>query len=195
MPKAKAAAEKALGIDNSLGEAHVSPGYVGFTYDFEWNAAGKHFDQALALNPAYARTRSFYPLYLSSRPFVGIDRGGIEGPGTRPRFAREQPQFSQCSGISRVDTIRPSSSAAKLLISIRPSPCLIPSSGNRIPRKGWTAKDCRPTKNIWSRVAGARCRSLFLGSPTPAPASAAKHSRRSSSLGSIQAEAYAGRGD
>jgi serine/threonine protein kinase/TolB-like protein/Tfp pilus assembly protein PilF len=66
MPKAKAAAEKALTIDNHLGEAHVSLGYVSFTYDFDWTAAGKHFDQAIALNPAYARTHSFYPLYLSS---------------------------------------------------------------------------------------------------------------------------------
>jgi TolB-like protein/Tfp pilus assembly protein PilF len=66
MPKAKAAAEKALTIDDHLGEAYVSLGYVSYTYDFDWTAAGNHFDQAIALNPAYARTHSFYPLYLSS---------------------------------------------------------------------------------------------------------------------------------
>jgi serine/threonine protein kinase/tetratricopeptide (TPR) repeat protein len=66
MPKAKAAAEKALAIDDHLGEAHVSLGYVSYTYDFDWAAAGKHFDEAIALNPTYARTHSFYPLYLSS---------------------------------------------------------------------------------------------------------------------------------
>jgi serine/threonine-protein kinase len=66
MPKAKAAAEKALQIDNRLGEAYVSLGYISYTYDFDWTAAGKQFDQALALNPGYARTHSFYPLYLSS---------------------------------------------------------------------------------------------------------------------------------
>jgi eukaryotic-like serine/threonine-protein kinase len=75
MPKAKAAAERALGIDDQLGEAHVSLGYVSFTYDFDWSAAGKHFDQALALNPAYARTHSFYPLYLSS---LGRSQEAIE---------------------------------------------------------------------------------------------------------------------
>jgi Tfp pilus assembly protein PilF len=52
MPKAKAAAEKALQIDDRLGEAYVSLGYISFTYDFDWTAAGKQFDQALALNPA-----------------------------------------------------------------------------------------------------------------------------------------------
>jgi serine/threonine protein kinase/tetratricopeptide (TPR) repeat protein len=66
MPKAKAAAEKALSIDDHLGEAHVSLGYVSYTYDFDWAAAGKHFDQGLALNPTYAKAHSFYPLYLSS---------------------------------------------------------------------------------------------------------------------------------
>ena len=52
MPKAKAAAEGALQIDDRLGEAYVSLGYISFTYDFDWTAAGKQFDQALALNPA-----------------------------------------------------------------------------------------------------------------------------------------------
>ena len=66
MPKAKAAAEKALQIDDRLGEAYVSLGYISYTYDFDWTAAGKQFDQALALSPAYTRTHSFYPLYLSS---------------------------------------------------------------------------------------------------------------------------------
>jgi TolB-like protein/Tfp pilus assembly protein PilF len=66
MPKAKAAAEKALEIDNHLAEAHVSLGYVSFTYDFIWPAAGKHFAQALALNPSYCRAHTFYPFYLSS---------------------------------------------------------------------------------------------------------------------------------
>jgi hypothetical protein len=33
MPKAKAAAAKALEIDDQLAEAHVSLGYVSFTYD------------------------------------------------------------------------------------------------------------------------------------------------------------------
>ncbi len=66
MPKAKTAAVKGLEIDKDLAEAHVSLGYVSFTYDGDWAAAGKHFEQALALNPAYFRAHTFYPLYLSS---------------------------------------------------------------------------------------------------------------------------------
>ena len=67
MPKAKAAAAKALEIDDRLAEAHVSLGYISYTYDWDWPAAGMHFDQALVLNPAYVRSPIFYPLYLSSR--------------------------------------------------------------------------------------------------------------------------------
>jgi len=66
MPKAKAAAAKALEIDDGLAEAHVSLGYASFTYDWDWTAAGRHFEQALAVNPSYVRNHVFYPLYLSS---------------------------------------------------------------------------------------------------------------------------------
>jgi TolB-like protein/DNA-binding winged helix-turn-helix (wHTH) protein/Tfp pilus assembly protein PilF len=67
MPRAKAAAMKALEIDEHLAEAHVPLAYISFAYDWDWTAAGKHFDQALALNPTLTRAHNFYPLYLSSR--------------------------------------------------------------------------------------------------------------------------------
>jgi serine/threonine protein kinase/Tfp pilus assembly protein PilF len=66
MPKAEAAAAKALEIDDGLAEAHVSLGYASFTYDWDWTAAERHFEQALAVNPSYVRNHAFYPLYLSS---------------------------------------------------------------------------------------------------------------------------------
>ena len=66
MPRAKAIAEKALEIDDHLAEAYVSLGYISFTYDWDWQAAGKHFDQALSLKPIYTRAHYFYPFYLSS---------------------------------------------------------------------------------------------------------------------------------
>ncbi len=66
MPKAKAAATKALEIDDGLAEAHVSLGYASFTYDWDWTAAERHFQQALAVYPSYVRNHAFYPLYLSS---------------------------------------------------------------------------------------------------------------------------------
>ena len=89
MPKAKAAAEKALQIDDQLGEAHVSLGYVSFTYDFDWTAAGKHFDQALALNPGlHANPQLLSFVSQLTWSVAGIHRRGNQCLGTRPRVAQ-----------------------------------------------------------------------------------------------------------
>ncbi len=66
MPKAKAAAVKALELDDRLAEAHVSHGLVSFAYDRDWPVAGKHFERALALNPAYGDAHVAYSLYLGA---------------------------------------------------------------------------------------------------------------------------------
>lgn len=64
--KAKAAALKALEIDDSLAEAHTSLG--GIKADYEWDFAGAEaeFKRALALNPNYATTYHFYAQHLSA---------------------------------------------------------------------------------------------------------------------------------
>jgi len=49
VPKAEAAALKALEIDDLVAEAHVSLAFANFVYDWDWQAAEKHFDRALAL--------------------------------------------------------------------------------------------------------------------------------------------------
>ena len=66
MPKAKAAAVKALELNDNLAEAHVSLGWAGFTYDLDWPAAGKHLERAVVLNPAYPLAHSDYSLYLGA---------------------------------------------------------------------------------------------------------------------------------
>ncbi len=71
MPKAKAAAAKALELDANRAEPHVSLAYASFTYDRDWPAAGRHFERAKAINPAYVMGHAFYPLYLSSRGRAG----------------------------------------------------------------------------------------------------------------------------
>jgi eukaryotic-like serine/threonine-protein kinase len=66
MPKAKAAAAKALELDDNLADAHVALGYSSFTYDRDWTAAGKHFERAFALNPRSVSYHLYYPLYLAT---------------------------------------------------------------------------------------------------------------------------------
>jgi TolB-like protein/Flp pilus assembly protein TadD len=64
MPKARAAAQKALEIDNDLAEAHVSLGVVLMYYDWDWAGAEKEFTQAVRLNPRYALAHHHYKSFL-----------------------------------------------------------------------------------------------------------------------------------
>ena len=53
MPKARAAAQRALEIDDTLGEAHSALGVVLLLYDWDWTAAKREVSRALELNPGY----------------------------------------------------------------------------------------------------------------------------------------------
>ena len=65
LPKAKAAAVKALELDSSLGEAHNSLAFCldGFDWDFE--SAEKEFRRAIELNPGYATAHHWYAWHLA----------------------------------------------------------------------------------------------------------------------------------
>jgi eukaryotic-like serine/threonine-protein kinase len=60
MPKAKAYAEKALAIDDSLAEAHTSLAFVKMNYEFDWSGAEKEFRRAIELSPNYPVAHQFY---------------------------------------------------------------------------------------------------------------------------------------
>lgn len=59
-PKAKAAASKAITLDDSLGEAHNSLAYVMSRYDWDQKGAEWEFQRAIALNPNYATAHFWY---------------------------------------------------------------------------------------------------------------------------------------
>ncbi|HKQ07704.1 MAG TPA: tetratricopeptide repeat protein [Blastocatellia bacterium] len=63
-PKARAAASRALAIDEELAEAHLSLALVRFRYDWDWAAAEQEFQRALELNPTYAVTHFWYAEFL-----------------------------------------------------------------------------------------------------------------------------------
>jgi TolB-like protein/DNA-binding winged helix-turn-helix (wHTH) protein/Tfp pilus assembly protein PilF len=62
--KARAAAEKALSIDDSLAEVHTSLGAILFLYDWKWAAAENEFIRSLELNPGLVNTRLIYSNFL-----------------------------------------------------------------------------------------------------------------------------------
>lgn len=65
-PKAKAAATKALELDNTLAEGHASLAFTLMHYDWDWPGAEREFQQAIELNPNYAAAHHWYGLYLTA---------------------------------------------------------------------------------------------------------------------------------
>jgi len=64
LPQAKAAATKALEIDDSLGEAHSALAHVIELYDWDWPAVEKEYRRALELNPNDAMAHDEFSEYL-----------------------------------------------------------------------------------------------------------------------------------
>jgi len=65
MPRAKAAAIRALELDETLAESHVALGNVYLLYDWNWSGAEKEYRRAIELNPSYAEAHGGYGHYLA----------------------------------------------------------------------------------------------------------------------------------
>jgi TolB-like protein/DNA-binding winged helix-turn-helix (wHTH) protein/Flp pilus assembly protein TadD len=65
LPKAKAAAIKALELDSALGEAHNSLAFCLDGFDWDFDSAGNEFRRAIELNPGYATARHWYAWHLA----------------------------------------------------------------------------------------------------------------------------------
>jgi tetratricopeptide (TPR) repeat protein len=65
-PRAKAAAAKALQLDDTLGEAHISLAFCLDGFDWNWEAAGKEFRRGIELNPGYATGHHWYAWHLTA---------------------------------------------------------------------------------------------------------------------------------
>jgi TolB-like protein/DNA-binding winged helix-turn-helix (wHTH) protein/Tfp pilus assembly protein PilF len=64
MPKAKAAALKALELDNSLAEAHTSLAQITANYEWNWDKAESEYKKAIELNPNYSTGHHYYATFL-----------------------------------------------------------------------------------------------------------------------------------
>jgi serine/threonine-protein kinase len=62
-PEAKRAAQRALALDSTLAEAYTSLGIISVFHDWDWTAAARAFDQALALDSVEPRTHLFHAWY------------------------------------------------------------------------------------------------------------------------------------
>jgi eukaryotic-like serine/threonine-protein kinase len=65
-PKAKAAAQRALTLDPSLSEAHVSMAACALYYDWNWATAEREYRKAIELNPGNVGAHVGYAEFLSA---------------------------------------------------------------------------------------------------------------------------------
>jgi Tfp pilus assembly protein PilF len=64
MPVAKAAALKAIVLDDSSAEAHTSLAIVKMTYDWDFPGAERELKRATSLNPNHATAHHIYSILL-----------------------------------------------------------------------------------------------------------------------------------
>jgi TolB-like protein len=62
-PRGKAAATKALELDEELAEAHASLARNKIAFGWDWSGARREFERALELNPNYATAHYWYSYY------------------------------------------------------------------------------------------------------------------------------------
>jgi len=67
MPKAKAAALKAVELDDNLAEAHTSLALIAQNYDWDWKTAEQQYLRAISLDPNYATAHQWYAELLVIR--------------------------------------------------------------------------------------------------------------------------------
>lgn len=62
-PKAKAAAERALAIDDGLAEAHTTLAWVHYRWEWDFASARREFERAVSLAPEYAQARHWFAMF------------------------------------------------------------------------------------------------------------------------------------
>jgi len=87
MEKAKVAALKALSIDDSIAEAHLSLAMVKFRFDWDWEGAEKEFQRAIELDHGYSVAHAWYSVYLTV--LARFDESFVEA-----KMARQFSPFS-----------------------------------------------------------------------------------------------------
>ena len=72
--RAKAAAERAIALDDSLAEPHATLGYFKTLYEWDWPGADREFKRAIELQPGYSTAHHWYAYHFLT---VGDDARAI----------------------------------------------------------------------------------------------------------------------
>ncbi len=109
MPKAREAARRALELDPTLAEAHVSRGSIAALFDWDWVAAEEHFRRGLEMNPGYATGHQWYAHDL------------LAGVGRLEEAAAALERARECDPLSLVVL---ASSGENMIMQRRPAAAL-----------------------------------------------------------------------
>jgi TolB-like protein len=66
-PNARAAALKALELDDTITESHMSMAHIKYVYEWDWAGADREIQRAIELDPNSSVAHHFYGLFLSPR--------------------------------------------------------------------------------------------------------------------------------
>ena len=95
--QSKAAAEKALGIDNTLSEAHTAMAWIKDWYEWDWTGAKREFEQAIALNASNADAYHKYSHFLTE---MGYFDESVEAMNRALEIEPLAVDFHACSGMN-----------------------------------------------------------------------------------------------
>jgi TolB-like protein/Tfp pilus assembly protein PilF len=121
VPRIRAAALKALQLDETLGEAHLSLARA-YTYESNWTEAGKEFWRALELSPGSAAVHRYYGEYL-------LRTGHAEQALAEARIAQELDPISPSSAHFVAQMLRYLGRYDEAIAHLQKSLELNPSSG------------------------------------------------------------------
>jgi TolB-like protein/Flp pilus assembly protein TadD len=112
MPKAEAAARKALELDDALPKAHAVLGIILYRYYWNWSAAEREFRRALALAPSYAEAHRMFAVFLSAS-------GRMEEASAEAQRARELDPLSLQGTLELARSFRENGNYERAIAELR----------------------------------------------------------------------------
>jgi TolB-like protein/DNA-binding winged helix-turn-helix (wHTH) protein len=159
---AEEAARHALTLDNNIGEAHDTLAMLSWRHNWDWEAAEREFDQAIALAPSYSCAHEDHAAYLSFRGRRS------EAEAEVAKSLELDSSVSSALTESGVDYQLRDFSGLVAVSRRNGSNIIISASAMRVPESDW--KPLLNTRKRLNSPAATRMRRLFW--PTRMPASA-----------------------
>jgi eukaryotic-like serine/threonine-protein kinase len=155
-PKARAAAVKALELDDRLAEAHTVLATVRFLYEWDWAGAEREFRRAVDVNPNYANAHEMYAYYLAVM-------GRTDEALAEVRRARQLDPLSLSKAIGEGDVFRYGGRYDQAVEEYRKALELDPNSG----LAHWALGNAYTDKRMYEQAIAEYRKSIPLSGDSP----------------------------